>query len=90
MKHPAGMSGTTPNGFTSQPRKGKRAAERSDDSTKICTRCTNELSIYMFALSKMGSFGVSSICKDCRINASSNTGGRTTMIDAREMARIER
>ena len=71
-------------------RKGKRAAEVSDSSQKICSRCDKEQPVSNFALSAMGKFGVTSICKGCRIDDRSDTSGVSDRVAARELSRIEK
>jgi hypothetical protein len=69
--------------------KGKRAAELSDNSKKMCSRCDSELPVSAFALSSMGAFGVTSICKSCRISDRTDDNGAERQRN-RELARIEK
>ena len=70
-------------------RKGKRAAEVFVDAAKICSRCDTELPVSAFALSSMGAFGVTSICKDCRISDRGDDRVADRM-RSRELARVEK
>ena len=70
--------------------KGKRAAERSVSSQKECTRCKTLLLLENFAKAKYGAFGVTSICKVCRIKDRDNPTASRVRVEERERNRIQK
>lgn len=72
-----------------RPRKGKRAAEVSVDAKKVCSRCNVNLPASKFAKARMGAYGVTSICKDCRISDCADDNA-VIRLASRDLARIEK
>jgi hypothetical protein len=71
-------------------RKGKQAAIVSEDCQKTCSRCDNDLPITKFAKDVMGKFGVTSICKDCRISDRDDKDGASCRKSKIESDRLEK